>query len=147
VRINGLESSEWQLDLEVLRAKVAGVRLPKAESIAALEPVEKALAAREERLGLARGTFEMTCLIESARGLLAAQELAAHPRVSRLAFGAADFVADIGASPSLPAATLAARSQLVYVSRAAGLLPPIAPVWTEIENEAGLRAAVRENSR
>ena len=145
VRINDLDDDQWGLDLQVLGPVVAGVRVPKCESVAALADLDHELAKTETRLGLDSGALAVVCLIESACGVMAAPVLAAHPRVARLAFGAADFVADIGASPDLPEATLMARSQLVLASRAEGLLPPIAAVWTDLEDDPGLRASTIEN--
>ena len=145
VRINPLEGDQWLHDLQVLGSAAAGVRVPKCESAAGLADLDSELARAELRLGLEAGALAVVCLIESARGVAAAPELAAHPRVVRLAFGAADFVADVGASPRRPEATLTARSLLVLASRAAGLLPPIASVWTDLEDEAGLRASTLEN--
>jgi citrate lyase subunit beta/citryl-CoA lyase len=70
----------------------------------------------------------------------AATLAAANPRVARFAFGATDFLADIGArGPADGEATLHARSRLVLVSRAAAIGPPIDTVHTTIDDVAGLR--------
>ena len=91
------------------------------------------------------GSIRVTGTIESARGLLAAAELAAGPRLDHLAFGSTDFMTDIGADPKAEdRATLWARSFLVAVCRAAGLAPPIAPVWTRLDDEEGLRRSTEE---
>jgi citrate lyase subunit beta/citryl-CoA lyase len=145
VRINGLESEYWRQDLAVVAPGLTGLRVPKAESAAELGRLTAALAEAERQAGLEPGRVRVTLTIESARGLLAAAEIAELPRVDRLAFGAADYLADVGADPAAEArATLWARSFLVAVSRAAGLAPPIAPVWTGLEDEEGLRASTLE---
>jgi citrate lyase subunit beta/citryl-CoA lyase len=79
--------------------------------------------------------------VESAVGVLRAGELAAaSDRVARLGFGAADFLADIGApGPAHGPATLAARGQLVLASRAAGIGAPVDSVHTIVDDPAGLR--------
>ena len=81
-------------------------------------------------------------LVETARGLLNAHAVAAcHSRISRLAFGAVDFTADIGTTyPKNGIALLYARSQLVIVSRAADLLPPIDTVFPDLADTAGFAA-------
>jgi citrate lyase subunit beta/citryl-CoA lyase len=146
VRINGLESEFWQQDLAVVAPGLSGLRLPKAESVTDLGRLDVALTEAERRAGLEPGAIPLTLTIESARGLLAAPQLAALPRVDRLAFGAADFLADVGADPIVESrATLWARSYLVAVSRAAGLAPPIAPAWTGLEDDEGLRVSTLES--
>ena len=55
-------------------------------------------------------------------------------------FGAADFCADICADPADPAATLHACSRLVIASRAGRIAPPVASVFTELQDLEALRA-------
>ncbi len=62
----------------------------------------------------------------------------------RAAFGATDFLADIGAVGDEDLGTQHARSHLVLVSRAAGAGPPIDSVHTDLDDEDGLRrSAIR----
>jgi citrate lyase subunit beta/citryl-CoA lyase len=79
---------------------------------------------------------------------MAAMEIARAPRVEALAFGAADFIRDIGADPDeAETQTLYARSHLVVASRAAGINPPIASVYTRIKDLDGLRATTEAARR
>lgn len=93
VRINPLCRAVGLEDLTALARLNGGpdyVLIPKAE-----EPVELALAARvlEESGSGAR----LTALVESARGVARASELAqATSRLAALIFGAADYAADLG---------------------------------------------------
>lgn len=146
VRINDLADEIWREDIRALpAAALAGVRVPKAESRRQLDMLDEELARAEERAGLESGHLRVTCTIESAVGLLDARRLAAHPRVSHLAFGEADFVADIGAEVGEDSrSTLYARSQLVVAARAAGIAAPIAPVHTHLDDAEGLRRSTRE---
>ncbi len=141
VRINSLRGPEWQRDLEVIVGPgLEGVRVPKVDSPSELDSLAEALSEIEADSGLESGSIRVTCTIESAKGLLAASELALHQQVDRIAFGSTDFMADIGADPTAESmATLWARSSLVVICRAAGLIPPIAPVWTRLEDLEGLR--------
>ena len=78
------------------------------------------------------------CAIESARGVLAAQEIAASPGVRFLAMGGVDLQRDLNTSGG-NLQTLHARSHLVLASRAAGIEPPIDSVFPLLGDDDGLR--------
>ncbi len=150
VRINALCGDAWRADVEAVCSPaaivgLAGLRLPKAESPAELDELDEVLRRAEEVAGLEPGTLRLTCVVESAAGLLAARDLAAQARVSHLAFGEADFAADLGIEPG--EATLWARSSLVVAARAADIAPPIAPVYTHLGDPEGLHASTLEARR
>jgi citrate lyase subunit beta/citryl-CoA lyase len=149
VRINALDSEHWREDVDAaVGPALAGVRVPKVESVAALRLLDEALARAEAARGLRGGSVAVACTIESAAGVLAARELAGAPRVRHLTFGAADFAADVGADPGPPELeTLAVRSHLVIASRAAGIDPPVAPVFTRLDDEEGLRRSTEAARR
>ncbi|MEY4313286.1 MAG: Citrate lyase subunit beta-like protein [Actinomycetota bacterium] len=94
-------------------SRLLGVMIPKADGVAALDAVADALPA-----GLA-----VVALIETARGVADARAIAEHPRVTRLAFGAIDFSADVDATA--PAVLDHARAALVIASRVAELPAPV----------------------
>lgn len=128
----------------VVRPGLAGLRLPKAESPAEVVAVDRRLRELEAERGMAPGTVRLDVTVESARGVLAAGGLLeASPRVSRAGLGAADLLADLGASGDDELATLHVRSHLVLVSRAVGAGPPIDSVHTALDDEAGLRRSAR----
>ena len=84
--------------------------------------------------------------IETARGVLAAQEIAAVPGVAHLSIGGLDLLRDLYAGDGdLP--MLYVRSHLVVVSRAAGLPPPVDSVYPLIDDDAGLRARRSSSGR
>lgn len=154
VRINDLRSSHWQADVEAVLGDpavargLAGLRVPKAESSREIRSLDEAMRPGEKQAGLEPETLAITCTIESAAGLDVARDLARQPRVSHLAFGEADFAADIGAELDDGAvATLWARSSLVVTARAAGIAPPIAPVYTRLDDDDGLRRSTLEARR
>jgi len=146
VRINALDTECWQADVKaVVVSGLFGVRVPKCESVEGLDRLHRALLDAELEAGLEAGAIRITATLESAAGVLQAHALARHPRVDLFAFGSTDFMADIGADPEAESkATLWARSQLVAQSRAAGLAPPIAPVWTRLGDGDGLAQSTRE---
>ncbi len=154
VRINDLRGDHWQDDVEAVlddpdvTRGLAGLRVPKAESRREIRRLDEALRLAEKAAGLEPERLKITCTIESAAGLLAARDLAGQPRVSHLAFGEADFAADVGAELDADSTvTLWARSSLVVTARAAGIAPPIAPVYTRLDDEDGLRRSTLEVRR
>jgi len=149
VRINGVETPHWREDVNaVVGPALAGVRVPKAESAGQLRQVDEALTGAEQDRGLPGASIAVACTIETAAGVLAARELAGSPRVRHLTFGAADFAADVGAEPGADEReTLYARSHLVAASRAAGIDPPVASVFTRLDDEDGLRASTEAAKR
>ncbi|MBT2499543.1 CoA ester lyase [Agromyces sp. ISL-38] len=116
VRIGDAASDEWRTDVALLRGRelVAGVMLAKVE---ALDHVRRTVDALD-------GALPIVALVESARGVEAALDIAEAPGVTRLAFGSGDFRRDTGAADD-PLALLYARSRLVSTSRAADLPGPI----------------------
>ncbi|MFB9950553.1 HpcH/HpaI aldolase/citrate lyase family protein [Rhizobium puerariae] len=120
LRING-EGTPWHSD--DLRAAAAlsfaGVIVPKAElggDLAALA---------------ATSSTPLLALIETARGLAEARQIAALPGVERLIFGSVDFCADLGCAHTREALRYA-RSELVMSSRLAELSAPVDGVTTAI---------------
>jgi citrate lyase subunit beta/citryl-CoA lyase len=146
VRINGVDSSWWRDDVaEVVGPGLDVLRVPKAESVEQLREVDVALTQAEDRCGLSHGQIGLVATIESAAGVMAAAEIARASRVEAFTFGASDFVRDIGADPaSSDLATLYARQHLVLVSRAVGILPPVASVYTQVKDLEGLRRSTDE---
>jgi len=132
LRIND-ESTPWfDDDLALLAAAHAhGVVLPKAEA-----PDTVA------RLRAACPGIEVLALIESARGVLNAEALAATDGVSRLVFGTLDFALDLDLVDNPVAGPVgldAAASRLAWASRAADLPPPVAGVTPDIDDAERLR--------
>ncbi len=141
VRINPVGGSFWRQDIEALGRGLFGIRLAKSESAEQVLALGEAISAMEERVGLPVGGVRIMPTIESAAGLLAAGEIARAPRVEALCFGMTDFLHDInGEEDELGLATLHAQSHLVLVSRSAGLRPPVASVYTRLNDLHGLRA-------
>ncbi len=127
VRIND-ESTPWfDADLAMLAASPAQVvMLPKVEYRASVERVRAACR-----------YLPVLALIESARGVLNAEALAATEGVSRLVFGTLDYALDMGLSGD-PLGLDHAASRLALASRAAGLPPPVAGVTPEIGDQVQL---------
>jgi len=127
VRVNAARTELCQADLAAVGGRAFGIRIPKAESADDVRWVAERAPGKP-----------IICAIESARGVLAAAEIAAAPGVRHLAMGGVDLQNDLNAGNG-NLQTLYVRSHLVVVSRAAGLEPPIDSVWPRLDDEAGLR--------
>jgi citrate lyase subunit beta/citryl-CoA lyase len=135
VRINDIRSAWGAADLALFgdAPSLAGVRIPKVESAEDVRAVRTSLKSR----GL-----PLHCLIESARGVEAAFEIAsADPSVASIALGEADLRSDLGVSDE--EGLLWARSRIVVAARAADLPAPAMSVYTKIDDLEGLAASCR----
>lgn len=134
LRLNAAGSPWHEADLEAASSiRPDGVVLPKCESA---EQVE----ASRRRLGRETVLFLM---VETARGVLAAPDLARLPGVGGLLFGAADYRESTRAG-RLPEEQelLVARSSLVLAARASGVEAFDTP-WFEYRDALGLEASAR----
>ena len=116
VRVNSVVT-EWFADdvREALQPGLAGVVVPKLESVAQLDAVADALA------GAGCGGLPVLAGIESAAGVARVEELL-RPPVTVAYFGAEDFVADLGGVRTPGSIeVLYARSRVVLAARLAGV--------------------------
>lgn len=123
VRVNGLGTPWFTADVEVAR-HATGIMLPKTEESTDLSHVAE----------LTAGTVPVIPLVETARGVMNADAICSGPQVVRVALGNIDLAAELGVEPTSRPALAAARSQLVYASRARRLAPPIDGVTTSISD-------------
>ncbi|MEV4101082.1 CoA ester lyase [Nonomuraea sp. NPDC049649] len=126
VRVNDLSTQRGLDDLAELAGAADAVRLPKVESAATLDLVER-LGARAYPL------------LESAAGILEARAIAAHPCVDGIALGEQDLAAELSVTggPALDHLRLSA----VLAAAAAGLPPVPLSVYPDVRDEAGLAAS------
>lgn len=137
VRINPAGTPWHEEDCALFAApSVRGAMVPKAEDGAVLARVAVRLADGQELLPL----------IETVAGHFAAPALARVPRVSGLAFGSFDFMSDSGIQADGEELD-AIRTQLVLVSRHAGLRAPVDGVSLAIDDAAQLEADARRSRR
>ncbi len=117
VRVNAVPT-EWFADdiRSALIPDLAGVIVPKVETIDGLDTVAEALdAAGFSELGVLAG-------LETALGVADARPLLAHPRVIAGYFGAEDFIADMGGVRTSDNQEVAfARSAVALAGRLAGV--------------------------
>jgi citrate lyase subunit beta / citryl-CoA lyase len=127
VRVNRARTEACGRDLDRLAGSALGLRIPKVESAAEVAWV----AERAPEVPL-------DCTIESARGVLAAFEIASAPACALLSYGGLDLAADLGIAGG-DQETLFARSFLAIATRAAGKPPPSDGVHPLLEDDDGLR--------
>jgi citrate lyase subunit beta/citryl-CoA lyase len=101
-RPNGVQTRYCYRDLiDVVEAAgtfVDALVLPKVQSEHDVLFVDRLLTQLEQNLGLPVGRIRIEALIESAKGLLHAEQIAAcSPRMDSLIFGIADYAGDVGA--------------------------------------------------
>ncbi len=129
VRINEVASPEFALDIALLQSLFLGsdlspqVMLPKCESVDQVATLCN---------GLPEGARVLP-LIETARGMVALNDIAKTPNVHRLAFGALDYMVDLHIPADSPALGFAA-AQIAIASRAAGLPAPLAGVTSALDS-------------
>jgi citrate lyase subunit beta/citryl-CoA lyase len=124
IRVNAA-NTEWFHDDITLAAKpgVAGIVLPKAERVGDIALIGANVLA----------------IIETARGFWHAFEIAHAPNVRRLMFGSIDFQVDLGIQGE-DEELLYFRSQLVLVSRLAGLPAPVDGITAVFDSPLPIRA-------
>jgi citrate lyase subunit beta/citryl-CoA lyase len=133
-------------DIQAISGPVAGIMVPRAEG-PLLTEVERLLSEREQQLDLPIGSIAVIPLIETARGLLGALELAGFSRTVRLAIGRADLAGELGLAidpEGVEFRTL--LLQVVVASSAAGIAPPVAPTSTDFRDLESLKATTAQLS-
>jgi citrate lyase subunit beta / citryl-CoA lyase len=115
--------------------------IPKVESPEQVTRVDDRVKALLAAKGVDRPVYLMP-IVESALGAIRAYEIAtASDKVVALTIGLEDYCADIGAERTAGGReSFWARSQIVNAARAAGV-QPIASVFSDVEDMAGLREA------
>ena len=124
VRVNGA-ATEWHAeDIRLASCDgIAGIVLPKAERVEDVVAIEAPVYP----------------IVETARGFWHVTQLAHSSNVQRLMFGSIDFQVDLGIQGE-GEELLYFRSQLVLVSRVAGLPPPVDGITAAYDKAELLRA-------
>ncbi|GKY89141.1 HpcH/HpaI aldolase/citrate lyase family protein [Sinisalibacter aestuarii] len=124
VRINAHGMPWHEADLAAISAiDLDGVIVPKAEDPATLARIAATLPEKTALLAL----------IETARGLANARDIAATAGVTRLVFGSVDYCADLNMDHER-SLLQSARSELVLASRLAGIAAPVDGVTLRIDD-------------
>ena len=147
VRVNSIDTPYCEEDIKATVGPwLDGVVLPKVESRACLNELERMLAAAEAEQGLTVGSLDVMPIIETARGVESAKKIAtADSRIKRMAFGGGDYTLDLNYEWEADEAVLSyARAKLSHASRLGDLEPPIDTVVLQIkDNDRFLQSARR----
>jgi len=122
-RINPVGSGLEADDLTaLLPARPDGIVLPKAETPDQLNWVSERLEAAELSNGWPVNSLRLLADVETAKGILNLKEIASHPRLDALLFGAEDYAVSIGATRTVEGwEVFTARSLVVLHTKASGL--------------------------
>jgi citrate lyase subunit beta/citryl-CoA lyase len=147
VRVNDFMTGMTAEDLRaVCTGGIAGIVLPKAESAEMVRIASAMIDELSRAEGLPHGQITMCGILETARGVLRAEEIAAGGgRLSTLMFGAGDFTGDLGIPTSnVGPHVVNAKIQTALACRAAGIRPltAIRKIWA-VRKTAGLPQHVK----
>jgi citrate lyase subunit beta/citryl-CoA lyase len=145
LRVNGFATGLTEGDLKrAFGPGVAAICLPRAEGLADTLRLAPLITEVEQIHGRETGTVGIVGMIETARGVLHAFDLAEGcQRVRALCLGGEDLAGDLGAVRTQAVEELAhVRRQLVLSARATAVWA-IDTIWTDLNDIEGLRAEAR----
>ncbi len=141
IRINPLDT-KWAIDdlKAVLPALPDGIRLPKADTREIVERLDTLLTEFEEDLGLELGRFHILPSLESAQGIINANQIArASTRLIGLAFGAEDYTASMEIERTKSGEELFnARMNVLWAATSAGI-QAIDTIFSDVNDMEALR--------
>jgi len=154
VRINPLDQGGLDDIVAVVRARPAGLMVPKAEAPGELLSLGLMLDALERRDGIEDKTPLLPIATETAKAVLSLATYAniAVPRLAALTWGAEDLAASLGARSNrgpdgkLDLTYRLARSGCLLAARASGVAA-IDTVWTDFSDNAGFEEDCRSSAR
>jgi citrate lyase subunit beta/citryl-CoA lyase len=132
----------------VARQGVEGIMLPKPGGIEDIALADAMIGEAEHRAGLAPGTIALAPVLETARAIVKAFEIASHPRVAFIVAASAkngDVARSLGFQWSAEGLeTLYLRSSAIAAARAAGKVA-VGGLWQDVHDLEGLRNWVNAN--
>jgi citrate lyase subunit beta/citryl-CoA lyase len=148
VRINGVDTAFCDDDLTALGPllpRLSGILVPMVESADQVRHVAARLDALEAEHGVEAGAVQLIAIAETAKGVLAAPDVASStPRLRTLLLGPADLAHDLGIELTADGYELFhVRSQLVLAARAAGLEGPIDGPFLGLKDDEGTRTSAQ----
>lgn len=142
VRVNGADTPFFEEDIRaVVPARPDGIRLPKTDGAEDVLRADALMRRIEREAGLPEGSVAIQAMVETARSLLHAYDVAsASPRVSGISIGGQDFAADLGIRRTRDGGELLyARAAIVAAAKAAGV-DAFDTVFTDVNDCEGLFA-------
>lgn len=160
IRVNGSETSWLGDDLDLLAGGVGkcidSIILPKVGTIEEIKWFSNELSKVESDCGIKEGSISIDVQIETAKGLVNVESIAHGPRVSSIAFGPVDFMADLGMPPSDESSQAASSEtsdmfnyplmKILVAARAAGVKAIDGPILDVHDIEKFRISAIRAQS-
>ncbi|HHU07414.1 MAG TPA: CoA ester lyase [Clostridiaceae bacterium] len=140
VRINSFDSDYWQQDLEeIIPLRPQAIMPTKCSDSSTIRSIAEKISELERQSNIGEGTVKLIPLIETARGVLNAYEIAsASPRIVALLLGGEDLTADLQCERTKGGKEIFySRSSIVIAARAAGVEPIDTP-FTDVDDDEGL---------
>ena len=150
IRVNSLDTGYCEDDVKaVVGPWLDGIVIPKVESADTLVAVDRFITQAEEAAGLPSGAIDLMPIIETARGVEFASEIAAAvPRVRRLSFGGGDYTLDLDYTWTADEEVLAyARARISHATRVANIDPPIDTVVLQIKDDERFSASAARGKK
>lgn len=149
VRVNSAKTSFFADDLlAAVHPRVNGLVLPKSDDPAAVAAIDSEIARLEHEKGIPPGKTKLLLIIETALGVVRADDLAqCSSRVAGIVFGAEDYCADVGVSRSRTGDEIAFPRAAVALHARAHRLHAIDGVFTDISDELGFFEEARRAKR
>ncbi|MBT3190309.1 MAG: CoA ester lyase [Anaerolineae bacterium] len=140
IRINGFGTGFEADDLSAtLIHHPDGVVIPKVEMLAQLEWLSEQIEAMELSQGWELNSIRILAGIESAKGFINLKEIATHPRLDALIFGAEDYAASIGATRSRGGLEILYARSKILLHAAANDLQAIDIVFVNFKDVVNLK--------
>jgi citrate lyase subunit beta / citryl-CoA lyase len=140
VRVNSFGSPFLDEDLSAaVRPEVFGIILPKCNDVTEVEQVHQKILSLENQVGRPEGDTKVIPILESARGVAHATQLArASSRIIALFFGGEDFCVDMGIARTKAGDEIAVARSLVALAAKSERLAAIDGPFTDFHDAAGL---------
>jgi len=139
-RINSVGSGFEKDDIEtVLPHHPDGIVIPKMEALDQIQWASEIIEKAELANGWPVNSIRMLVGIETAKGIVNLKEIASHPRLDGLIFGAEDFAASIGAVRSRAAWEVMYARSAVVTHAAACDLQAIDMVFIDFRDSINLK--------
>lgn len=140
VRINAVGSGLEKEDIEsVVHCHPDGIVIPKIEALDQIQWASEIIESAELANGWDLNSIRILVIVETARGMLNLKEIAAHPRLDALIFGAEDFAANIGATRSRAGWEMLHARNTVLMHAAAFSLQAIDMVYIDFRDTINLK--------
>ncbi|CAH1853709.1 citrate (pro-3S)-lyase subunit beta [Convivina praedatoris] len=145
VRINGLDTPFYENDIKAMvKANIDVIRLPKVESAEMIKELEQLVESAEKEFGREVGSTHLMAAIESAQGVVNANEIAAaSDRMIGIALSAEDYTTDMKTHRYPDGQELLyARNVILHAARAAGIAA-FDTVFTNLDDTEGFYRETR----